>query len=236
MDATSISQLDDPAFRELITTNIHHADDTKPVWELLSDRSLAERTLETLRVIRTQAESAMSRKRKDLGEYQAECLLRGPRGRQDWLAEKRKFDDWKRRANNFRRMVEGRQVQVKARMKASIEERAEVDRSTRITLAKLCLEVQRHQAAYAASGRRAEQADYELWSLLDELTIPFTEGGEATLRDMLRTHWTPTERDKGARRRANERLMKNAPAGRSRPFEGTPKARHVGSDKLLADD
>ena len=236
MDATSINQLDDPAFRELITTNIHTADDTKTVWEQLADRRVADRTIETLRDLRLQTEGSMSRKRRELAELQAECLLRGRRGRQDWLAAKREFDDWKRRANNFRRMVEARQIQVRTRMKFGYEERARVDQGARDALAKLCLQIQRHQAACAVSGRRAEQADYELWALLEELTIPLTEGGAASLEYMLRTYWTPTSRDKNAGRRTNERLMKQAPAGRSATFEGHPKARNVGSDKTLADD
>lgn len=236
MDATSISQLDDPAFRELITTNIHTADETKDVWEQLMAREVADRTIEILRDLRIQTEASMSRKRRELAEFQAECLLRGKRGRQDWLAEKRQFEDWKRRANNFRRMVEARQIQVRTRMKFGYEERARVDQGARDALAKLCLQIQRHQAACAASGRRAEQSDYELWALLDELTIPLTEGGSVSLEYMLRTYWMPTARDKNAGRRANERLMKQSPGGRSASFEGAPKARHVGSDKLLATD
>lgn len=236
MDATSISQLDDPAFREFITTNIHTADDTKAVWEQLADRRVADRTIETLRDLRLQTEGSMSRKRRELAEFQAECLLRGRRGRQDWLAAKREFEDWKRRANNFRRMVEARQIQVRTRMKFGYEERARVDQGARDALAKLCLQIQRHQAACAVSGRRAEQADYELWALLEELTIPLTEGGAASLEYMLRTYWTPTSRDKNAGRRTNERLMKQAPAGRAATFEGHPKARNIGSDKTLADD
>jgi hypothetical protein len=236
MDATSISQLDDPAFRELITTNIHTADDTKAIWEQLMAREVADRTIEILRDLRIQTEASMSRKRRELDEFQADCLLRGKRGRQDWLAEKRQFDDWKRRANNFRRMVEGRQIQVRTRMKFGYEERARADQGARDALAKLCLQIQRHQAACASSGRRAEQADYELWALLDELTIPLTEGGAVSLEYMLRTYWMQTARDKNAGRRAKERLMKQAPAGRSATFEGAPKARHLGSGKPLAAD
>ena len=236
MDATSISKLDDPAFRELITTNIHTADETKAIWEQLTAREVADRTSETLRDLRIQTEASMSRKRRELSELQAACLLRGSRGKHDWFAAKREFDDWKRRANNFRRMVEARQIQVRNRMKFGYEERARVDQGARDALAKLCLQIQRHQAACAVSGRRAEQADYELWALLEELTIPLTEGGSASLEYMLRTYWIPTARDKNAGRRGNERLMKQAPAGRSAAFEGHPKARNVGSDKTLADD
>jgi hypothetical protein len=236
MDATSITKLDDPAFRELITTNIHSADETKPVWEQLMTREVADRTIETLKDLRLQTEASMSRKRRELADTQAECLLRGHRGRQDWLAAKRDFEDWKRRANNFRRMVEARQVQVRNKMKFGYEERARVDQGARDALAKLCLQIQRHQAACATSGRRAEQADYDLWALLEELTIPLTEGGSASLEYMLRTYWIPTARDKNAGRRDKERLMKKAPAGRSATFEGHPKARNIGSDKTLADD
>lgn len=236
MDAASITQLDDPAFRELITTNIHMADETKGVWELLGTRGIADRTIEALRALRMQTEAAMGRKRRELNEYQAECLLRGKRGRQDWLAEKRQFDDWKTRANSFRRMVEARQVQVRTRMKFDYEERSRVDQGAREALAKLCSQIQRHQAACAVSGRRADQADYELWALLEEVTIPLTDGGAASLEYMLRTYWTPTARDKNAGRRSNERLMKQAPAGRAPVFEGHPQARNVGSEKTLAED
>jgi hypothetical protein len=101
----------------------------------------------------------------------------------------------------------------------------------------LAIAVHRHQAYHARQGGVAEQADYELWQMLDRLTVPMgPESEPTTLRTMLDIYWTDVApiSEVEERRAATERTMRAAPAGQSSQFAGVPRARHVHNDKKLA--
>jgi hypothetical protein len=246
MDVDAISQLDDSAFRELITTNIHPADNTDEAWKQLTAPQVVERTHDTLQAMRKQVEAALGKRRRDIEDFRTECHLRGPAGKQDYFAAKTEYQDWKRRANSFRYMVEARQAQARSALRAAVatarqenlQEARPLSRKRvayHDALRDLALAVQRHQAAFAVSGRIAEQQDYDLWRRLGEIRVPVRDDDEASLRDMLITFWVETEADTAKERRDNERLMRQVPAGRSSTFEGTPRARHLGNGKSLAE-
>ncbi|MFE1230605.1 hypothetical protein [Streptomyces sp. NPDC058745] len=118
--------------------------------------------------------------------------------------------------------------------------RAQGDRGAgaqRDTLRRLALAVQRHQALHARAGGIAEQADYELWRVLDTLTVPLGHDQEQVpLRTMLDIYWTEFTpvTDKDLETERAEKTMRSAPAGQSGQYVGVPQARHVHNGKGLA--
>ncbi|MEU6291758.1 hypothetical protein [Streptomyces sp. NPDC046988] len=86
---------------------------------------------------------------------------------------------------------------------------------------------------HARTGTIATQEDYELWELLDQLTVPCGPTQEPTMLD---SYWTDVDvlTDAGAGRAVAKKTMRQAPAGRSAIYQGMPRARHVGSEEDLA--
>lgn len=251
-----IERLGDKAFRELVTEHLHPETGDPEMWEALLARPLIKRTRALLAEMRNQVEATLRKRERESTEYQLECLNNRASGRTDWVAHKAEYQDWRKKAVGFKRLVERRQVQAKAaafsrgqeqhnreqeagaRRSAAHVERMTEQRQLYLEIIRLLsIGIQQHQAMTAVAGRSPEQHDYDLWRALDNITIPMGPDEIYTaLRKVLETFWfqtTAATANAGVRRQM-ERLMRQAPAGRSPSYEGAPKARHVGSTNPLA--
>lgn len=239
MDATDLSTLSDGAYSDLVARNLSPKVRDAAVWEQLTDPDNMERTRSALLSLSQHAADTLRRRKAERDETHKECLGRGAAGRQEWFATKAEFEQRRRNVARFHQKVLAAisEITKLSKDRNRSDNRRNIDAS-RQTLRKLAVAVHRHQAAHAKAGVIAEQADYELWQLLDQLTVPVGPDGEPTsLRVMLDFFWTDVDSQTEAAQRqaAAERGMRQAPAGRSAEFSGKPRARHVGNDKGLAD-
>lgn len=243
----TIAELDDRAFRKFVTDRIFH-DADPAAWDLLLSGDLLWRTGALLTALRVQVEGELCRREGQNDADYLEHRTRGSSGRADWLARNSEYQAWRRRAVGFKRMVERRQLQAKEARRAVAQEQQDPELKARVqrlaeeadhyrdAVRRLAVKVHEHQALTASSGRCPEQHDYDLWRLLDELTVLVSKGrGQVPLRRMLQAYWfetTPATVAEGRRAEA-ERLMRQAPAGRSARFEGVPRVRGVDGPKRL---
>ncbi|MFF8610891.1 hypothetical protein ACF06X_33835 [Streptomyces sp. NPDC015346] len=238
MDACQIAALDDSEYEQLVVTHAHPRRRDEEIWAVLIHPDNIDRTRQAAVNVHARTAATMRRKKAEREEYQQECHARGYEGKQEWFASKPEYEQWKRRTGNFHQMIQAAIAEL-TRAKKNVN-RAAGDQSVgqqRDTLRKLATAISRHQAAHARAGGIAEQADYELWRLLDTLTVPVGQNqGGVSLRTMLDIYWadvTPlTEADVSAE--GAERSMRSAPAGQSGRYAGIPRARHAHNDKHLA--
>ncbi|MFF7190528.1 hypothetical protein ACFZAR_36155 [Streptomyces sp. NPDC008222] len=238
MDAPDLTILDDEHYERLVLDNLFPPRRDTEVWELLTNADNIERTRALLSSIHQRTAATLRRRKAEREEFQQECWTRGADGKKAWFESRPEYESWRKRAANFHQ-----------RAQAGISELTKISRdrnrannqqnrdSSRDTLRLLAIAVQRHQAVHAKAGSIAGQEDYELWQLLDRLTVPCGPNQEqTTLRTMLDFFWTDVDMvdDAEEARKAAERAMRQAPAGRSARFAGVPKARHVGNEKPLA--
>ena len=237
MDVQDIEPLDDAAFRELVTDHLHSRKGDPQVWGLLTGPRLVQRTCGTLAAIHRQVTGTMLTKKTAREEFRQECFARGEAGKRDWFASLAEYESWRRRAGHFALMVQERLSDAKKALKAANRAANDTAGHThRMVLRQLAIAVQDHQAAHARAGGVAEQCDYELWRLLDKLTVPIGPRSEQmTLRTMLDIYWRDVEPVDEAREETAhmDDVMRAAPAGRSARYEGVPSARYVGNDKKL---
>ena len=239
MDAPDLSSLDDEQYAELVTGNINPRTRDAAVWEALTSPDYLERTRATLTSVNHRAASAMRRRKTEREAFHQECLRRGEAGKQEWFNTRPEYEEWRRKAAFFHQTVLTAisELTKLTRDRNRASNRRNHDES-RETLRKLAAAVNRHQAMHAKSGQIAGQEDYGLWQLLDRLTVPCGPNQEpTTLRTMLDFYWTDVDvaTEDGENRAAAERVMRQAPAGRSAPFSGVPRARHVGNGKELTE-
>lgn len=246
LDAAELSSVSDQALKELVRKHLHPLRGDPEVWEALFAPDAIERTYEILTGMLDSAESAARKRNVELQAVRIACLDRGRQGTTEWLHADALHQQWKSKNGGFTQLVQRRLSELrKARGRnrhAGKEERAvahaivmERDRY-RTIIRDLTRAIHLHQARTAAGSRSAEQYDYDLWRLLDGIEMPVGPGSTATLRDVLRTYWfdtSPATVADGERGRA-ERLMQQAPGGRSAHFEGVPKARRVNEPRNLA--
>lgn len=238
MDAQILSQLDDQQYETLIVQNAHPPVRDPDIWAALTHPDNLERTRTILVGVASRTGNALRTRKAEHDRFHQECHDRGAAGKQDWFAAKREYEDWKRRAGNFHQcMLRAVSELNKAQKNVNRSMNHQIAQDQRESLRKLALAVHQHQAAHAKAGGIAEQTDYELWRMLDHLTVPVgRDQQEVTLRTMLDIYWThvapvdPVEEQ----RAQTERTMRSAPAGQSGTYSGVPHARHVHNDKKLA--
>ncbi|MFF7837563.1 hypothetical protein ACFZC6_01815 [Streptomyces ossamyceticus] len=253
---TKVAALGDERFKELVTKHLARSDGDPALWEVLLGETLINRTTETLKDMFEVACAAAAKRANERNEIRVACLERGPSGRTEWLHSDAKYQLWKSRNSHFKKLVQTRLTEAReARRDHVLSGRAvkKTNRDDRLVaharqmtdernhhvgvIREFARMVQRHQAMTAASGRMPEQHDYDLWRLLDELSMP--DGAERDLiplRQMLQAFWydtTPATLAEGVRGQT-ERMMRQAPAGRSPRYEGTPKVRRIDEPKRLA--
>lgn len=238
MDAPDLSTLDDEQYEQFLLKHVNPRRRDPDMWELLTNDEHIDRTRALLSGIHQRTAATLRRRKTEREEFQQDCWTRGDEGKKDWFETRPEYESWRRRTASFHQMV---QAGISELTKISkVRNRASNHRNhdeARETLRKLALAVQQHQAKHAKAGSIAAQEDYELWQLLDRLTVPCGPNQEATtLRTMLDFYWTDVEvvGDAEETRAAAERAMRQAPAGRSAQFTGVPRARHVGNQKPLA--
>lgn len=252
-----IQALDDNAFRDLITEHMHPADGDPEAWDVLFSRELMSRTMEVLQSMLGQVTGSLTRKKAEAERFHLDTYQHGTK--QDWFAYKTEYTEWRSRATAFQRMVQRRLGDAKnarriwGQQRQTLQDQRiaqrgpdykdRIDRArargdeAHAVLQQVALKIREHQALTAVSGRTPEQHDYDLWRLLDELTLTVGRNGEkASVRRVMETYWldtSPATISEGQHGQA-ERLMRQAPAGRSPRYEGIPKARHVGESERLA--
>ncbi|AJT68991.1 hypothetical protein [Streptomyces chattanoogensis] len=237
MDVHALDRLDNDAYERLVLDNAHPPARDQETWELLLSRPLIDRTRDTLSALVQRNVSALRKRKAEREAFQTECFARGPAGKKDWFDTRNEYEEWRHRAANFARTVQNALADVnRAKRDHNRSANHTVAQEHRECLRKLALAVQRHQAAHARAGGVAEQPDYELWRVLDQITVPMGPSSEPTsLRTMLDIYWTDVASvDTADEQRAGaERAMRTAPAGQSGRFSGVPKARHVDNGKRL---
>lgn len=239
MDAPDPNALDDRAYEQLAVTNAHPKHRDPDTWKLLTSPENINRTRAALTNVHQRTAATLRRRKNERDAFQQACLARGPEGKQEWFATRPEYERWRRGTAGFHQMIQSA-ISELAKTQRDINRKTKTQQSTqaaREALRKLSIAVHRHQAAHAKTGTIAAQEDYELWQLLDRLTVPYGPDQEpTTLRTMLDFYWTDIDvvTDVEAKRAAAERVMRQAPAGKSAQFAGVPRARHVGNEKGLA--
>ncbi|ALO13407.1 hypothetical protein AQF52_7821 [Streptomyces venezuelae] len=238
MDARLIAALNDEELEKLFVDNAHPPVRDPEIWAALTHPDNIHRTRGIAAGVHQRTAHVLRNRKAEREQFQQECHARGAVGKREWFETRAEYEDWKRRAGNFHQTVQ-RAISELTRMVRDAN-RAQGDRGVgaqRETLRKLALAVQRHQAAHAKAGGIAEQADYELWRMLDTLGVPVGEDQALVpLRTMLDIYWTDVApvTDSEAGRAEAERSMRTAPAGQSGRYAGAPAARHVHNTKDLA--
>lgn len=238
MDAPDLTQLDDHAYEQLAIAHAHRKHRDPEIWALLTSPQHIERTHAALTNVHQRTAATLRRRKTEREAFEQECRARGQAGKQEWFATRPEYEKWRRGTAGFHQMVQAAiselgKMQRIQNHQATTQQNAQ---AARRALRKLSVAVQRHQAAHAKAGSIAEQEDYELWQLLDRLTVPYGPNQDpTTLRTMLDFYWTDVEvaTEAGESQAAAERAMRQAPAGRSATFSGVPRARHVGNGKDL---
>lgn len=239
MDAPDLSTLDDRAYEQLAIQHAHPRHRTPEAWTLLTSPQHIERTRTALNNVHQRTAATLRRRKTEREAFEQDCRARGDAGKQEWFATRPDYERWRRGTAGFHQMIQSAiselgKAQRTQNHQATTQQAAQAARES---LRKLTVAVNRHQALHAKSGSIAGQEDYELWQLLDQLTVPCGPGQEpTTLRTMLDFYWTDVDvvRDGEESRAAAERSMRRAPAGRAAQFSGVPRARHVGNEKPLA--
>lgn len=238
MDAPDLSTLDDDQYAELATAHLNPKTRDPETWALITSPNNIDRTRETLIRVSNRAANTMRRRKTERDAFHRDCRQRGEAGKREWFETKEEYEDWRRKAAYFHQatlaVISELAKLTKDRNRAGNMRNQD---EARETLRKLATAINRHQAAHAKTGTIAAQEDYELWRLLDLLTVPCgPEHAPTTLRTMLDFYWTDVNvaSAEEERRQAAERTMRQAPGGRAAPYSGTPRARHVGNEKPLA--
>jgi hypothetical protein len=237
LDAADSSALTDDQYSDILSSQVHPKFRDPDVWNALTSPENIERTRTVLTDMNQRTANTLRRKRSEREVFEQECRARGAAGKQAWFESRPAYEDSRRKTAAFHQKV----LAAISELTKLSKDRNRTDNHKNIneareTLRKLAVAVQRHQAMHAKSGTIAGQEDYELWQLLDRLTVPYGPNQERTsLRTMLDFYWTDVEPTTAADedRAVAERTMRQAPAGRSAQYAGVPRARHVGSEKPL---
>ncbi len=237
MDAPDLSTLTDDQYSDLLTSQVHPKYRDQDVWDLLTSPEHIERTRAVLTNMHQRTANTLRRKKSEREAFEQECRAGGAAGKAAWFESRPAYEDSRRRTAAFHQKVQQAISDIgKIQKRQNRSTAHEASNAARETLRQLSVGIQRHQARHAKSGTIADQEDYELWQLLDRLTVPLGPGQEPTsLRTMLDFYWTDVEPATAAddARADAERTMRQSPAGRSAQYAGVPRARHVGNDKPL---
>jgi hypothetical protein len=237
VDAPDFSTLTDDQYSDLLSGQVHPKFRDPDVWSAITSPENIERTRAVLMNMHQRTANTLGRKKSERDVFEQECRARGAAGKAEWFESRPAYEDSRRKAAAFHQKVQQAISELGKIQKT--QNRADNHKNineARETLRKLAVAVQRHQAMHAKSGTIAGQEDYELWQLLDRLTVPYGRNQEPTsLRTMLDFYWTDVEPTTAAEedRASAERTMRQAPGGRSSQYAGVPRARHVGSEKPL---
>ncbi|MGI5353855.1 hypothetical protein ACQI4E_00835 [Streptomyces sp. CA-252508] len=238
MDAQQIAHLDDKQYEQLIVSNAHPPVRDPEIWAALTHPDNLARTRELMVHMHQRTGNTLRNRKAERDIFHRECIARGEAGRKAWLDSRAEYESWRRRAANFHQCIQQAIGELgKVQRTVNRQQTLQVGENYREMLRQLACAVHHHQATHAKAGGIADQADYELWRVLDRMTVPVGRDQEqVTLRTMLDIYWTDvTPVDEVQERRAEaERTMRAAPGGKSARYGGVPQARHVHNDKKLA--
>ncbi|WP_086562036.1 hypothetical protein [Streptomyces africanus] len=239
MDAPDLTTLDDHNYEQLAVAHAHPKHRDPDTWALLTSPQHIEQTRTALNNVHQRTAATLRRRKTEREAFEQECRARGEAGKQEWFTSRPEYERWRRGTAGFHQMIQAAiselgKLQRVHNHRATTQQGAQAAREA---LRQLSVAVQRHQAAHAKAGTIAQQEDYELWQLLDRLTVPCGPNQDpTTLRTMLDFYWTDVDVVDASEeaRAATERSMRQAPAGRSAKYSGVPRAKHVGNEKDLA--
>jgi hypothetical protein len=239
VDAPDLSALDDRQYEQIVVAHAHPKHRDPETWALLTSPQYSERTRAALTNVHQRTAATLRRRKTEREAFEQECRARGSAGKEEWFASRPEYERWRRGTAGFHQMIQSAISELGKLQRRQNHQAAsqQAGQAAREALRKLSIAVQRHQAVHAKTGTIAAQEDYELWQLLDRLTVPCGPNQEpTTLRMMLDFYWTDVDvvDDAAESRAAAERTMRQAPAGQAAQFSGVPKARHVGNAKPLA--
>jgi hypothetical protein len=235
MDVQHFADMSDQEFAEVVNRCTHVKTTDPEEWAALTSPELITRTREALTLIFQRVSTQIRNAKSKREVFHQECFQRGEEGKKAWFESMPEYEQWRNRAGNFQAAVQSRLSETgKILKRQNRANNATNHDHSRNALRLLASAIRKHQAAHAKAGGIAEQCDYELWRQLDQVTLAMDDQ-QVSLRTMLDVYWfevEPVTADQEAARTAED-LMRSAPAGRSPRFSGTPRARHVDSDRKL---
>ena len=239
MDAPDPTTLNEYEYEQIAIKHAHPRHRDPAVWALLTSPAHIERTRDALNNVHQRTAATLRRRKTERDLFQQECHDRGEAGKREWFATRPEYERWRRGTASFHQMLQAAISTLSKTQKRHNHQMTtqEATQAAREALRHLSIAVQRHQALHARAGTIAGQEDYELWQLLDRLTVPCGPNQDpTTLRTMLDFYWTDVDVRTGAgeERAAAEKTMRQVPGGRSASFSGVPRARHVGNDKQIS--
>lgn len=236
MDASALAQLSDGEFEGVLTANMHPPRRNAEAWAAIIHPDNIERAHRIIVNVHDRTAAVLRRRKTERDEFRVECFARGQEGKREWFATQAEADALRRRTATFHQRAQRAIAEIsKAQRDVNRSQNHNVAGEYRETIRKLAVAVNAHQASHARAGSIAEQADYELWQLLDELSVPTGPANEPTkLRTMIDFYWRDVEpvSSEDAHRTQAERMMRSSP--RPASFSSTPRARHTHNGKDLA--
>ena len=173
--ATELATMDPEAFGQYVRD--HLGPDADPaVWDTLTEPPVIARTKTYLGALHADIQSQVNQANQELEVIRAECLQRGPEGKQDWFDAKADQAQWRQRTAGFRRLVERRIAFVRSRAAQAprpepsppgLTKTARVH--NRAALEQLARAVAEHQRR-VLSGEGDEGDDETLWACLTTIT------------------------------------------------------------------
>jgi len=238
MDAQELAALDDGAYEVVAKNNAHPPTRDPDTWAALTHPANINRTREAYTAMLSRTAATLKHHRIERDAFRQDCFARGEAGKQEWFATRPDYERWRRRAGNFHQTMQKALADIgRAQKNINRSTNHSIAQENRERLRELAVAISRHQAEHARAGGIAEQHDYELWRLLDQITVPIGPTSEpVTLRTMLDIYWTDVEPVTGgqASGEQSEAMMREVPGGKSARFAGVPRARHVDNGKRLA--
>lgn len=243
-DQVKLLALDFEFFTALVRQHLHEQDGDPKLWAVLGSDTLRSRTAASLKSILRDTREEAKKRSMQHQELRVATMNQGSHGRRAWEKANAAHQAWKVRSGDYVHTVEYRLGSIKDVHEVSREQtltqrvkRLSANEATyRNTVEALAVRIHQHQALTARSGRDPEQHDHDLWRLLEELTVPLGDDDQPVpLQRMLRAYWfetSPATIQDGSRRLA-ERLMRQAPGGRSERYGGTPKVRRAAPPNSL---
>lgn len=174
--ADLLAALDETAFSEFVRSAISPAPDTE-VWAALTGPKAVRRTLLVLTALNLDVEGQLASRKAGMDDFQAQCWASGASGRSAWFEGKREYDEWRRRALGWRRMVQRQMMFAKRHAAAAAPARvpnpqkAESRKHNHDVLLDLARAVVRHQQRVQNGEDAGPEDDEALWSKLTSLTV-----------------------------------------------------------------
>lgn len=211
--AYNVLDLSDENFRLLVENNLGQEASTD-LWTTLLHPLVVRRTFNLLTDRFRDVEDQLAERRARIDVFQQECHDMGPDGKAEYFAARGEYQEWRRRAIGYRRVLGARLRETKAVLfqaerlptKGTKPKPSNPRRRIRQmeTVFRLAWAIHEHQQHSQREDIRPEPHDLDLWQVL-ETTLVETSDGQLTVEAFLADISSkpgfipPAERDQEAR-------------------------------------